>query len=201
MLHYRMAEQGRFRLKDRRTPSPGTAQHHPIRLRTSVKRSVRCRRQTVGMDPKDRGPRPKPDARARFLRDLKTTFEWRGDRPNPRWAAHPTAWWADASILRRLGPARRRAGGSSAPPRPRREVPVPRQRSLVRRIRTSSQPATLHPKQWLIGARAPPTLDLVPLNIRSPDGVDDGAGWCLREGLRRDRGAGRIRPFSTGGQA
>ena len=54
MLHYRMAEQGRFRLKDRRTPSPGTAQHHPIRLRTSVKRSVRCRRQTVGMDPKDR---------------------------------------------------------------------------------------------------------------------------------------------------
>ena len=53
---------------------------------------------------KDRGPRPKPDARARFLRDLKATFEWRGDRPNPRWAADPTGWWADASILRRLGP-------------------------------------------------------------------------------------------------
>jgi adenine phosphoribosyltransferase len=59
----------------------------------------------VGMGPKDRGPRPKPDARARFLSDLKTTFEWRGDRPNPRWAADPTGWWADASILRRLGPA------------------------------------------------------------------------------------------------
>jgi adenine phosphoribosyltransferase len=68
-------------------------------------RSVRCRRQTVGMGPKDRGPRPKPDARARFLCDLKTTFEWRGDRPNPRWAADATGWWADASILRRLGPA------------------------------------------------------------------------------------------------
>ena len=73
-------------------------------MRTRVKRSVRCRRQTVGMGLKDRGPRPKPDARARFLRDLKATFEWRGDRPNPRWAADPTGWWADASILRRLGP-------------------------------------------------------------------------------------------------
>src|SRR5215218_3501359 len=28
------------------------------------KRLVRCRRQTVGMGPKDRGPSPKPDARA-----------------------------------------------------------------------------------------------------------------------------------------
>ena len=74
-------------------------------MRTGAKGSVRCRRQTVGMGPKDRGPRPKPDARARLLRDLKTTFEWRGDRPNPRWAADPTGWWADASILRRLGPA------------------------------------------------------------------------------------------------
>src|SRR5215218_11197010 len=56
------------------------------------------------MGHKDRGPRPKPDGRARFLRDPKATFEWRGDRPNPRWAADPTGWWADASIRRRLGP-------------------------------------------------------------------------------------------------
>jgi len=62
-------------------------------------------RQTGCMGPKDRGPRPKPDADAQFRADLRAAFAWRGDRPDARFAADPTGWWASASILRRLGPA------------------------------------------------------------------------------------------------
>lgn len=57
------------------------------------------------MGPKNRGPRPKPDADAQLLADLRATFRWLADRPDQRYAAEVTGWWADASILQRLGPA------------------------------------------------------------------------------------------------
>src|SRR5215207_8842309 len=57
------------------------------------------------MGPKDRGPRPKPDADTEFRADLRAAFAWRGDRPDDRFAADPTGWWANPSILRWLGPA------------------------------------------------------------------------------------------------
>jgi adenine phosphoribosyltransferase len=54
---------------------------------------------------KDRGPRPKPDAGAEFLTDLRRSFRWRGDRTDVRYYADPTGWWADAGVLGQLGPA------------------------------------------------------------------------------------------------
>lgn len=57
------------------------------------------------MGPKNRGPQPKPDADAQLLADLRAAFRWLADRPDQRFVAEPTGWWADASILRRLGPA------------------------------------------------------------------------------------------------
>ena len=57
------------------------------------------------MGTKNRGPRAKPDAEAQLLADLRSAFRWLADRPDHRYAAEPTGWWADASILRRLGPA------------------------------------------------------------------------------------------------
>jgi adenine phosphoribosyltransferase len=62
-------------------------------------------RQTGCMGPKDRGPRPKLEADAEFRADLRAAFAWRGDRPDDRFAADLTGWWANASILSRLGPA------------------------------------------------------------------------------------------------
>jgi adenine phosphoribosyltransferase len=57
------------------------------------------------MAAKDRGPRARPDAPAQLSADLLRAFRWRGDRFDPSYAADPTGWWADASILHRLGPA------------------------------------------------------------------------------------------------
>jgi adenine phosphoribosyltransferase len=57
------------------------------------------------MAAKDRGPRPQPNSSAVLRSDLQRTFRWRGDRTDDRYAADPTGWWADGSILRRLGPA------------------------------------------------------------------------------------------------
>lgn len=54
---------------------------------------------------KNRGPQPRPDASDELLADLRGAFRWLADRPDQRYAAEPTGWWADASILRRLGPA------------------------------------------------------------------------------------------------
>ena len=62
------------------------------------------------MGAKNRGPLPKPNADAQLLADLRTAFRWLADRPDRRYAAEPTGWWADASILRRLGPALARPG-------------------------------------------------------------------------------------------
>lgn len=61
--------------------------------------------QTVVVGPKNRGPQPKPNADAQLLADLRAAFRWLADRPDQRFLAEPTGWWADASILRRLGPA------------------------------------------------------------------------------------------------
>lgn len=57
------------------------------------------------MGAKNRGPQPKPDPAAQLLLDLQSAFRWLADRPDHRYAAEPTGWWADANILRRLGPA------------------------------------------------------------------------------------------------
>ncbi len=57
------------------------------------------------MGTKDRGPRPRADPDAQLLSDLRAAFRWLSDRTDDRYAAEPTGWWADASILRRLGPA------------------------------------------------------------------------------------------------
>jgi adenine phosphoribosyltransferase len=59
----------------------------------------------VPMAAKDRGPRARPDAAAELIADLHRAFRWRGDRVDASHAADPTGWWADASILQRLGPA------------------------------------------------------------------------------------------------
>ena len=60
---------------------------------------------TTGVGAKNRGPQPKPDPAAQLLLDLQSAFRWLADRPAHRYAAEPTGWWADPSILRRLGPA------------------------------------------------------------------------------------------------
>ena len=65
------------------------------------------------MGAKDRGPRPREDPAAALLADLRSTFRWLADRPDDRYAAEPTGWWADASILRRLGPALAAPGRTS----------------------------------------------------------------------------------------
>lgn len=54
--------------------------------------------------PKNRGPRPKQDADEEFLDDLRASFRWIGDRYDLSYAADPTRWWANPSVLRRLGP-------------------------------------------------------------------------------------------------
>lgn len=54
---------------------------------------------------KDRGPRPKPDPASQLSADLRQSFRWRGDRTDGVRYADPTGWWADASVLGRLGPA------------------------------------------------------------------------------------------------
>lgn len=46
--------------------------------------------------------------------DLRSAFRL-ADRPDHRYAAEPTGWWADASILRRLGPALARPAQHSKP--------------------------------------------------------------------------------------
>lgn len=79
-------------------------------LTSSRDRSSRgpCRcdaRQTVRMSTQGRGPQPKPDPRAVLEADLKGSFRWRGDRTD-RWnLADLSGWWAEPTILRRLGPA------------------------------------------------------------------------------------------------
>ena len=75
------------------------------RLTAHERASNGVSRQTGCMGPKDRGPRPKPEADAEFCADLRAAFAWRGDRPDDRFAADLTGWWANASILSRLGPA------------------------------------------------------------------------------------------------
>jgi adenine phosphoribosyltransferase len=37
--------------------------------------------------------------------NLRGAFRWRGDRTDDGYRADPTGWWADATILGRLGPA------------------------------------------------------------------------------------------------
>jgi adenine phosphoribosyltransferase len=54
---------------------------------------------------KDRGPRPRVEPRVRLLDDLRRSFTWRSDRTDSGQFADPTGWWADASLLSRLGPA------------------------------------------------------------------------------------------------
>jgi adenine phosphoribosyltransferase len=61
--------------------------------------------KAAGMAAKDRGPRPQPSPAAELRADLRRTFRWRGDRNDDGYVADPTGWWADASILRSLGPA------------------------------------------------------------------------------------------------
>ncbi len=67
------------------------------------------------MGPKNRGPRPKPDADVELVSDLRTAFRWLGDRVDVTCAADPTGWWADSGILRRLGPALARPTARSQP--------------------------------------------------------------------------------------
>lgn len=69
----------------------------------------------MAVGPKDRGPRPKPDADADLLDDLRTAFRWRSDKLDANYAADPTGWWAGASILRRLGPAMARPAAALLP--------------------------------------------------------------------------------------
>ena len=57
------------------------------------------------MGAKDRGPRAQPNAAAELRDDLVRTFRWRGDRTDDRYLADPTGWWADPTIVQRLGPA------------------------------------------------------------------------------------------------
>ncbi len=57
------------------------------------------------MAAKDRGPRPKPDPSADLASDLRRAFRWRGDRTDDQYLGDPTGWWADATILERIGPA------------------------------------------------------------------------------------------------
>lgn len=62
-------------------------------------------RDTLPVGPKNRGPRPKQDADAEFLDELRASFRWVGDRLDVSYAADPTGWWANPSILTRLGHA------------------------------------------------------------------------------------------------
>lgn len=57
------------------------------------------------MGAKDRGPRAQPDRQAELRADLIRTFRWRGDRTDISYLADLTAWWADSTIIERLGPA------------------------------------------------------------------------------------------------
>lgn len=57
------------------------------------------------MGAKDRGPRAQPNAEAELRADLIRTFRWRGDRTDDWYRADPTGWWADSTIIERLGPA------------------------------------------------------------------------------------------------
>jgi adenine phosphoribosyltransferase len=64
---------------------------------------------------KDRGPRPQPSPSEELRSDLQRTFRWLGDRTDDRYRADPTGWWADASILGRLGPALAELFGDQEP--------------------------------------------------------------------------------------
>lgn len=57
------------------------------------------------MGARDREPRPQPDPAAELHADLVRAFRWRGDRTDDWYRADPSGWWADATILQRLGPA------------------------------------------------------------------------------------------------
>ena len=70
--------------------------------------------ETAAVGAKDRGPRPKADPDAQLRTDLRATFRWLADRTDDRYAAEPTGWWADASILSRLGPALAEPGRASS---------------------------------------------------------------------------------------
>lgn len=62
-------------------------------------------RQDVAVGPKNRGPAAKPDPDTELVADLRTAFRWLADRPDARYAADPTGWWADPGVLLGLGPA------------------------------------------------------------------------------------------------
>jgi adenine phosphoribosyltransferase len=55
------------------------------------------------MAAKDRGPRPQPKPSTELRSDLQRAFRWRGDRTDDTYGADPTGWWADSTILERLG--------------------------------------------------------------------------------------------------
>jgi adenine phosphoribosyltransferase len=56
------------------------------------------------MTAQGRGPRAKPAPELELKDDLRSAFRWRGDRESS-YGADQTGWWADPSVLRRLGPA------------------------------------------------------------------------------------------------
>ena len=70
---------------------------------------------TVAVGTKNRGPRPKQDDDAQLVADLRQAFRWLADRLDVRYAADPTGWWADPSILRRLGPSLAAPAAQSRP--------------------------------------------------------------------------------------
>jgi adenine phosphoribosyltransferase len=57
------------------------------------------------MTAQGRGPRPKLDPGKALKEDLRSTLRWRGDRTDSSYLADLTGWWADPTILQRLGPA------------------------------------------------------------------------------------------------
>lgn len=67
------------------------------------------------MGAKDRGPRAQPNAEAELRADLIRTFRWRGDRTDDWYRADPTGWWADSTIIERLGPALADLSSEEAP--------------------------------------------------------------------------------------
>jgi adenine phosphoribosyltransferase len=62
-------------------------------------------RHTGGVTNQGRGPSAKVDEDREFRTDLRSAFRWRRDRTDDYGYADPTGWWADPSIMLRLGPA------------------------------------------------------------------------------------------------
>jgi adenine phosphoribosyltransferase len=62
---------------------------------------------------KGRGPQAISDPEEQFRGRLKAAFSWRADRPDERWMADPTGWWANPELLAGMGPAL--AGLTSGP--------------------------------------------------------------------------------------